>query len=221
MRPWMDRGIPVSQVYGLTETCPTATVVPIADARRAFATAGKPALYCDVRIVDAAGDEVAPGTVGEVLLRGPNLLSSYWRNEEATRAAFLDGWFRSGDAGYLDEDGFLHIVERMKDIIIVGGSNVYPADLERVLSESAEISEAAVVGRPDPDLGEVPVACVVPSRPGAITAEGVKALFRGRLAEYKHPRDVVLLERLPRNALGKIQKGQLRDLVSRTSAEPL
>ena len=139
--------------------------------------------------------------------------AGYWENPQATREAFRDGWFRNGDLGRFDEEGYLHIIDRIKDIIIVGSSNVYPSDLETVLGDCADIREAAVVGRSDDRLGEVPVACVVPVPGRSLTEEQVIALFDGRLATYKHPRDVIFLDALPRNAVGKVQKTVLRDLV--------
>jgi fatty-acyl-CoA synthase len=211
--PWLDRGVPVLQVYGLTETCPIATVVPLHAPRPKASTAGRPVIHCRVSIVDAFSREMPALEVGEVAIRGPNVMQGYWRNPEATRGAFRHGWFCSGDVGFFDEDGYLHILERIKDLIIVGGSNVYPADLEQVLAETPEIAEAAVVARPDPDLGEVPVACVVVAAGHSLTPEQVIARFQARLAAYKHPRDVVFLDRLPRTSLGKVQKHALRALV--------
>jgi fatty-acyl-CoA synthase len=172
-------------------------------------------LYHRVRIVDGAGRDVAAGEPGEVWIRGRSVMQGYWENPQATREAFRDGWFRNGDLGLFDEQGFLHIVGRIKDIIIVGSSNVYPGDLETVLSECAGICEAAVVGRRDDELGEVPVACVVRVPGRSLTREQVIALFDGRLATYKHPRDVIFLDALPRTATGKVQKTVLRDLVTR------
>ena len=212
IRPWLDRGVPVLQVYGLTETCPIATVVPLHASRRKASTAGKGVIHCRVRVVDASSRELPPLKVGEVVIRGSNVMQGYWENPEATREAFHDGWFRSGDAGFFDEDGYLHIVERMKDVMVVGSSNVYPADLEQILAESPDIAEAAVVARPDTELGEVPVACVVVASGRSLAPEQVIELFEARLATYKHPRDVVFLDRLPRTSLGKVQKHALRAL---------
>ncbi len=214
IRPWLDRGVPVVQVYGLTETCPIATIVPPHESHRKASTAGKAVIHCRVGVVDASGRELSPLEVGEVVIRGSNVMQGYWRNPEATRQAFRDGWFRSGDAGFLDEDGYLHIVERMKDVIGVGSSDVYPTDLEQILAESPDVAEAAVVGRADPALGEVPVACVVAAPGRSLAPQEVIALFDARLAAYKHPRDVVFLDRLPRTSLGKVQKEALRALVS-------
>jgi fatty-acyl-CoA synthase len=213
LRPWIERGVPVSQVYGLTETCPIATVVPLHESDRKASTAGKAVLHCRVRVVDTSSRELPPLEVGEVVVRGSNVMQGYWRNPQATREAFRDGWFLSGDAGFVDEDGYLHIVERMKDVIVVGGSNVYPADMEQVLAECPDVAEAAVVARPHAELGEVPVACVVVDRARSLTSEHVTALFEARLAAYEHPRDVVFLDRLPRTSLGKVQKEALRKLV--------
>ena len=142
-------------------------------------------------------------------------MREYWRNPEATSRAFHeDGWFRSGDAGLLDEEGMLSIVDRLKNVIIVGSCNVWPADVESVLADCSQISEAAVIGRRDDELGEVPVAFVVLQEDGAIAAEDVLALFEGRLAAYKHPRDVVFVDALPRNVMGKVERDQLSELLA-------
>jgi fatty-acyl-CoA synthase len=215
VEPWQRRGIPVMQGYGSTEACPVATSLPPGSPGELALTAGKPLLYHRVRIVDAAGTDVAAGELGEVWIRGRSVMQGYWEDAQATREAFRDGWFRNGDLGLFDEQGYLHIVDRIKDIIIVGSSNVYPSDLETVLGDCADIREAAVVGRRDGALGEVPVACVVPVPGRSLTRDQVIALFDGRLATYKHPRDVIFLDALPRNATGKVQKTVLRDLVTR------
>jgi long-chain acyl-CoA synthetase len=141
------------------------------------------------------------------------MMLGYWENEEANRNAFHGGWFRTGDVGVFDQDGYLRVVDRLKDVVSVGTSNVYPSDPEAVLADCPGIREAAVVGGPDDELGEVPIACVVPAEGVHLTSEKVLALFPGRLAPYKHPRQVVFLESLPRNAAGKIQKTALRELV--------
>lgn len=215
IEPWQQKGVSVVQGYGGTEACPTATTMPPGSPPEASFTAGKPAIYTQIRVVDQSGRDAAIGEPGEVLIRGPAVMQGYWENEQATRDAFSDGWFRSGDLGLIDHDGYLRIVDRLKDIIIVGGSNIYPSDLEAVLGECAEIREAAVVARPDRELGEVPIACVV-SKPGRVlTAEAVIGLFENRLATYKHPRDVAFLDALPRNWHGKVDRRCLRDLVGR------
>jgi fatty-acyl-CoA synthase len=208
--PWFDRDVSVLQDYGLTETMPVVTMVPRDDAYRLRATAGRPVPHCRLRIAAGDGAPVEAGEIGEVLVQGPTVMPEYWRNPEATSKAFHeDGWFRTGDAGFLDAEGMLSIVDRIKDVIIVGSCNVYPADVESVLAASAHIAEAAVVGRPDEELGEVPVAFVVLEETGSMSEDDVKRLFDGQLATYKHPQDVVFVEALPRNAMGKVDRDQL------------
>ena len=210
--PWRARGVPVVQGYGMTEAGPVVTLVPLQDVPAKSLTAGKPTLHNELRIIDPTGRDVQVGEAGEVVIRGPSVTAGYWQNPEATREAIPDGWFRTGDLGFLDGEGYLHIVDRIKEIIIVGVSNVYPADLEAVLTASAGVADAAVVGVPDEELGEVPVAFVVRA-PGASLSEAqALALFEGRLAPYKHPRRVVFLEAMPRTAVGKIEKKALRAL---------
>lgn len=211
LAPWFERGVCVRQDYGLTEAMPVVTLVPAADAHRLRATAGRPVPHCSVRIASDDGAPVQDGEVGEVLVQGPGVMRGYWRNEEATDAAFHDdGWLRTGDAGYLDAEGVLRIVDRLKHVIIVGSCNVYPADVEAVLAGCPQIAECAVIGRPDDEHGEVPVAFVVLERPDAMSADDVKRLFEGRLASYKHPRDVIFTDSLPRNAIGKVETDELR-----------
>jgi fatty-acyl-CoA synthase len=211
VRPWLERGIPVTQVYGLTESAPIAAAVPIADAQRKIGSAGRAVMYCDYRIADDRGLACATGVRGEVWLRGPNLLREYWRNPQATAESFAGEWFKTGDIGHADADGFLYIDDRKKDVIISGGENIYPAELENVLADCAEIAEFAVIGRADAKWVEVPVAVIV-TRPGCtLSRVDVLKLFDGRLARYKHPRDVVFVAGpLPRTSLGKVQKFELR-----------
>jgi len=208
------RGVPVIQVYGATETCPIAAYVRVADALRKAGSAGVPALHCEVKIADEDGTDLPQGGDGEILVRGPNVASGYWNSPAETAQAFADGWYRSGDIGYIDEDGHLHVVARKKDMIISGGENIYPAEVEGVLMECAAVEEACVVGRPDARWGEAVVAAVV-LKPGCrMTEAEALALFQDRLARYKHPREVRFLERLPRSALGKVQKEAVRAAVA-------
>lgn len=201
IRAFHARGVPVGQIYGCTETAPIATVLLKEDAERKRGSAGKPAAHCEVRLVE-----------GEVQVRGPNLMRGYWNDPKATEGAFAPGgWFRTGDLGRLDEDGFLWIMGRSKDVIISGGENVYPAELENVLADCPAIAEAAVVGIADPKWGEAACACIVRRHP--IDETAVLALFRERLAKFKHPRRVVFLDALPRNAMGKVQKFDLKRLL--------
>ena len=215
IRGFHARGLPVIQVYGTTETAPIATCLSRADAKRKIGSAGRPAMHCEVRLVDDAGGEVAPGQPGEILIRGPNVMREYWGDKAATAAALRDGWFHSGDIGHLDADGYLYVDERKGDMIISGGENIYPAELEAVLAECPRIAECAVVARPDARWGEVPVAVVAPRDGAAIDAAAVLGLFEGRIARFKHPRDVLFLDTLPRNAMGKVQKFRLREMLGR------
>ena len=146
-------------------------------------------------------------------------MRGYWQNPEATRQAMPDGWFHTGDLGFIDGDGFLCIADRIKEIIVVGVSKVCPADLEEILAESPDIQAAAVVGRPDEKLGEVPVAFVVAAPARSISRERVLSLFEGRIAPYKHPRDVIFLEHLPRTSVGKPEKRALRAMARSLPAQ--
>ena len=209
--PFHARGIPVGQVYGSTETGPVSIYLRAEDALRKTGSAGKVAMHCEVRLVDTEGRDVAPGEVGEIWIRAPNLMVGYWKDPD--NPSFRDGWFRSGDLARVDEEGFYWVVGRSKDMIISGGENVYPAELESILADCPDIAEAAVVGLPDEKWGEVVVAAVV-RRPGAsLDQAAVLALFDGRLARYKHPRRVVFVESLPKSAIGKVQKVELRRLL--------
>jgi fatty-acyl-CoA synthase len=212
IRPWLERGVSFNQVYGMTETGPVAIASSIPDGRRKSTSAGKPVPYMEAKLVNDAGGEVMTGERGEIWLRGPTLLKEYWRDPAATRESFApDGWFRTGDVAHCDEEGFYYVDDRKKDMIISGGENIYPAELENILADCPEIAEFAVIGRPDPKWVEVPV-CVVVRKPGrSPSAEDILALFQGKLARYKHPRDVVFVEGpLPRTSLGKVQKFELR-----------
>jgi fatty-acyl-CoA synthase len=214
MRRVSERGVPLIQVYGATETCPIASYVRIGDALRKPGSAGVPALHCEVKLVDDGGAECAVHADGEILVRGPNLASGYWNAPAETAQAFRDGWYHSGDIGHFDDEGHLHVVARRKDMIISGGENIYPAEVESVLSECAAVEEVCVVGRPDARWGEAVVAAVVLKPGHSMTEVEALALFDGRLARYKRPRAVRFLQRLPRSALGKVQKEAVRAAMS-------
>jgi fatty-acyl-CoA synthase len=208
------RGFIFLQGYGLTETSPGGTLMPARDWRRKLATAGKPFLHVDLRVVDDGGRPCAPEEIGEVQFHGPNVFAGYWRRPDATAEAFTgDGWFRSGDLGYLDDEGFLTLVDRKKDMVISGGENVYSAEVEDVLFAHPAVAEAAIIGVPDERWGVV-VCAIVVLRPGArATADELIAYSRARLAKYKAPKYVVFVDALPRNAAGKVLKRQLREEV--------
>jgi fatty-acyl-CoA synthase len=203
------RGVPVVQVYGSTETCPIASYVRAPDWERKAGSAGLPALHCELRVVDDECRDAPRGGDGEILVRGASVMSGYWNAPEETRKALEQGWYRTGDIGHLDEEGYLHVLSRKTELIISGGENIYPAELENILLQDASIQEACVVGSPDERWGEVVVAVVV-VKPGArLSKADVMALFQGRLARYKHPREVHFVASLPRTALGKVQRNQV------------
>ena len=211
LRAFLDRGLPATQIYGLTESAPVAICLPIADTWSKIGSCGKPALHTQARIVDDRGAPVATGGRGEIVLKGKNLFREYWRDEAGTEEAYAGGWFHTGDIGHQDEDGYYYVDERKKDVVISGGENIYPAELENILADCPDLAEAAVVGRPDPRWGEIPIACVVRQPGSEIQGADILALFEGCLARYKHPRAVIFLDALPRNAMGKVEKFTLRD----------
>jgi len=213
MAPWFARGVPVQQLYGMTEALPPVIGVSIQDARRKAGAIGKPAAHVEARIVDLNMRDVAPGERGEIALRGKCIFKDYWQNREATEETFRDGWFLTGDVGHQDDDGYFYVDDRIKDIVIVDASNVYPVDGERILAECEAIEEAAIVGRPDPELGETLVACVVLKEGHKMNSQELRALFEGRLATYQHPHHVMFMDSIPHTALGKIQKSALREIV--------
>jgi len=212
-----DRGVPVVQVYGATETAPTA-IYQTADI--AFDTAGsigRAGCACEIRITGPDGADLPAGEVGEIWVRGANILTRYWRDEAATAAAITDGWFHTGDMARVDGDGLYWFADRLKHVIISGGENIYPAELERVLRDLPGLKEFAVVGRDDDRWGQVPVVvAVADGTPSSepVDRAAVLAHFDGRLARFKHPKDVLFVEALPRNALGKVVAADVRALLT-------
>jgi fatty-acyl-CoA synthase len=205
------RGVPVLQVYGSTETSPIAVYTRIGGDLSRGGSTGLPGLCCEARIVDESGCEVPHGIAGEVIVRGPNVFFEYWGNQAATSEALRDGWYFSGDIGTRDADGYFTIHDRKKNIIISGGENIYPAEIERVLHEHPAIAEAAVIGRPDPKWQEVPVAYVVRKAQSSVISDEIVAHVAAQLARFKVPREVTFVDALPRNALGKVQHFVLRE----------
>ncbi|HEY3607311.1 MAG TPA: long-chain fatty acid--CoA ligase [Pseudonocardiaceae bacterium] len=208
---YLRRGLAFSQGYGLTEAAPGALYLSRAMATAKAGTAGVPHFFTDVRVVDADLVDVQPGDRGEIVVSGPNVMRGYWGRADATEQAFAaDRLLRTGDVGSPDEDGYVTIVDRLKDMIISGGENIYPAEIERVLAYHPAISESAVIGVPHPTWGEVGRAVVALS-PGAEASEPeVLDFLRGRLAKYKIPKSVVFVDRLPRNATGKLLRTVVR-----------
>ncbi len=204
------KGVPVTQIYGLTETSTLATYLRKEHAHERLGSCGKGALTCEVRLVDDDGRDVAPGTAGEIVARGPNLFREYWRDPEATADAFFDGgWFRTGDVAVADDAGFIYVQDRKKDMIISGGENVYPAELEQLLVGVPGVVESTIIGRADDRWGEVPIVVAVRDDE-TVVDDDLLAVFDGRVARYKAPKAVAWVDSLPRTAMGKVQKHLLR-----------
>ena len=232
------RGVPVCQVYGATETGPVSIYLKREDAVQRAGSAGRAGLHVKARLVelnpDALGQgaadhgatahgqkshegqerqDVTPGAVGELWIRAPNVMYQYWN--DPANPAFQDGWFHTGDLARCDEDGFYWVVGRSKDMIISGGENIYPAEIENLLADCPLILEAAVIGQPDGKWGEVAVAVVVKKPDAVLEVAEVMRLFDGKLARFKHPRRVLFMDSLPTTALGKVQKPGLAELCLR------
>jgi fatty-acyl-CoA synthase len=212
MRLYAGRGVPINQGYGLTETSPFVTFLAPEWGMTKLGSAGRAPVFAEVRVVDADSREIrTPKEKGEIITRGPHIMKGYWNNPEATAAAIdSEGWFHTGDIGYLDEDGFLFIADRLKDMVITGGENVYPAEVESVLYDHPAIAEIAVIGLPDEQWGEAVVAIVALKPDASLELEELRTFALDRLARYKLPRRLEIMPALPRNPAGKVLKFQLR-----------
>ncbi len=213
-RPLLERsavlGVPVLQTYGLTETASQLATLAPEDAQRKLGSAGKPLYPNELRIVREDGSPAAPEEPGEITVRGPVVTPGYWRRPDLTARALRDGWLWTGDLGYLDEEGYLTVLDRRDDLIVTGGENVYPAEVEAVLLAHPAVAEAAVVGIPDVEWGQRVVAAVV-LRPGAkVSAAELAGWCRERLAGYKVPRAFRFVSELPRTESGKLQRWAVR-----------
>lgn len=215
LRTFLDRGVTVCNGMGMTETGPTVFLMDAAHAVEKIGSVGKPQILAEVRLVDPDGNDVPQGERGELLFRGPGITPGYFNNAEATDKAFAPGgWLRSGDVGRQDADGYYFVVDRIKDMFISGGENVYPAEVEIVLHAHPAVLEAAVLGVPDTTWGEVGHAVIL-LRPGmTASVDDLRAHARANLAGYKVPRHITLVADFPRTAAGKIQKHVLRTIVS-------
>jgi fatty-acyl-CoA synthase len=209
---YSSRGLDFCQGYGLTETAPFASFLTAEWARSKTGSAGQPPLYSDIRIVDDDNQPVDVGTKGEICLRGPNIMKGYWNRPEATAAAIdSQSWFHSGDVGYFDEDGFLFVCDRLKDMVISGGENVYPAEVESVLYKHESVAEVAVIGLPDEKWGEAVTAVVALHKEHELTLEELREFAEPLLARYKLPLRLHLVDLLPRNPAGKVLKFVLKE----------
>jgi fatty-acyl-CoA synthase len=210
LNAWEARGVALQQGYGMTETSPAVLTLDREDAAAKAGSAGKPVLHTEVRIVRPDGIDAAPGELGELWVKGPNITPGYWNRPDADASSFTAGWLHTGDAARVDEDGFYYIVDRWKDMYISGGENVYPAEVENVLYQLPAIAEAAVIGMPDATWGEVGLA-IIALKPGETLSEAqIDAHCRANLAHFKCPRAMTFVSALPRNATGKVHKPTLR-----------
>jgi len=211
LRTWLERGVALSQGWGMTETSPGGVSLEPADALRKLGSAGKALMHTEIRIVDENGQDVAANEVGELIIRGPNITPGYWNNPEATKKTFMDDWLLTGDAARMDDEGFVFIVDRSKDMYISGGENVYPAEVENVLYQLPQIAEVGVIGVPSERWGETGMAVVVLKPGEALDSETVIAHCLANLAKFKIPSSVEFIDALPRNATGKVLKRTLRE----------
>lgn len=203
---WHEKQVPIRQGYGMTEVGPNLTSLHQRDAIRKKGSIGRPNFYVNIKIVDEVGEEVAVNQAGELLLQGPMVTTGYWQNEAATAKAVQDGWFHTGDMVRLDEEGYLYVVDRIKNMYISGGENVYPAEVERVLVAHTAVSEAVVIGVADAKWGETGKAFVVKSGEIEVTEKVLQDFCLSKLAKFKVPKTIVFLDELPKNDTGKINR---------------
>ena len=216
VRWWFDRGVKIQEGYGMTESAASNCVLPPEDVPDMVGSAGKAALHTEMKIVREDGTDAEPGELGEIWMRGPAITPGYWNRPEANEKSFVDGWFRSGDVGRQDADGYFYIEDRVKDMYISGGENVYPAEVENSLYEMEQIAEVAVIGVPDSKWGEVGCAVVALMDGMSLTLDEVVEHCQGKLATFKQPAHLAIVEALPRNATGKVLKFKLRETIPQT-----
>jgi fatty-acyl-CoA synthase len=215
---WAAKGLPLQQAFGMTETSPLVTALKPEDCEVKIGSAGLPAMHCQVRIVDEDGADMAVGEKGELWVKGPNVTPGYWNRPEATAEAITDGWLHTGDAAQLDEDGFVYIVDRWKDMYISGGENVYPAEVESIIYQLPEVGEVSVIGVPDDKWVEVGRAIVVLKEGQTLQESAIINFCREHLARFKVPQSVVFVDEIPHNATGKVLKRVLRETHGAPSA---
>jgi long-chain acyl-CoA synthetase len=205
-------GCVILEGYGLSETSPVASFNH-PDCPRKPGSIGTPIRGVQMRVLDDAGHDVGPEEIGEIAIRGDNVMKGYWQRPEATQVSIPDGWFRTGDLGRMDAEGYFFIVDRKKEMIIRGGYNVYPREIEEVLYEHEAIAEAAVIGVPDPSLGEEVAAAIVLKPGAAVTADDIREYVKARVAAYKYPRRIWIVDALPKGPTGKVLKREIRSQV--------
>lgn len=212
--PWLERGVSISQAYGLTEAAPSVSQLAGADVTSKVGSAGRRTFFTDVAVVRPNGTPTEPFEIGEIVAQGPNIMRGYLNQPEATERTLVDGWLHTGDAGYLDAEGYLFICDRYKDMYISGGENVYPAEVEATLLKLPGVREAAVIGVPDDKWGETGMAFIVPNTDTDLDAGALRAELRKHLASFKVPTHIRFAATLPRTSSGKIRKPDLRSLAT-------
>ena len=218
LKTWSGRGVSMIQGWGMTETSPGGIGLDAADAERKIGSAGKPLMHTEVKVVDDDGNELPWGEVGELYIRGPNITPGYWNKPEATEDSFDGDWLKTGDAARFDDEGFVYIVDRWKDMYISGGENVYPAEVENVIYQLPQIAEAAVIGVPDERWGETGKVFISLKEGQSIEEKDIIEHCLKNLAKFKVPQSVEFIELLPRNATGKVLKRELREEVVGSNA---
>ena len=209
------RNICIRQVFGLTETSIQLCQMPNKKDGKKIGSVGRSVFHADIRIVDEEGKKVSPGEVGELILKGPTQMIGYWNNAEETAKTIRDGWLYTGDLAKMDEEGYVYIMDRARDVIISGGENIYPAEIERVYAGNSKILEAAVIGVPDPKWGEIGKALIVLKDGETMTEEEATGFLKGKLAKYKIPKQVEFTDEFPKTASGKIKKADLKKRYTR------
>ena len=210
---WLERGVVIQEGYGMTETAAGGTMLRKEDIPEMIGSAGRALMHSTVRIVDESGNVCAPNVPGEIQFKGAAITPGYWKNPEANKKSFVDGWFKSGDIGRMNEKGYVYIEDRVKDMYISGGENVYPAEIENVLYQMPQIIEVAVIGVTDKKFGETGCVCAVVKEGESLSLDDVLKHVDGQLASFKKPKYLHIMSELPRGGTGKVLKFELRKTV--------
>ena len=210
---WLEKGVVIQEGYGMTETAAGGTMLRKEDIPHMIGSAGRALMHSTARIVDDAGNVCAPNVPGEIQFKGAAITPGYWNNPEANKKSFVDGWFKSGDIGRMNENGYVYIEDRVKDMYISGGENVYPAEIENLLYQLPQIVEVAVIGVTDEKFGETGCVCAVVKKGESLSLDDVLSHVDGKLATFKKPKYLHHLNELPRGGTGKVLKFELRKSV--------